>query len=582
MEILDAKPISPGYARGTAFVLNKAEQPEIPRYSIGPDEIPSEHGCFHEALEKSSEELKELQERLVSELGQAESRIFAAHLALLKDPQFISKVKDRISRNMVNVEHALKEEMDDLTALLSELENEYMRERANDIHDIRDRVLKHLGSAADKKLRSLPPGSVIVAEDLLPSDTLNLDREHVAAVVTERGGTTSHMAVLTRSMGVPAVSGVVNACRRIPDGAEVLVDGVNGKVTIGATESNLNRFVAEKDKYNHIGSQAAQEEQTECITSDGTKVELLANIGRAYEAADVLEHNLAGVGLFRTEYIFMQSSEPPACQTQVRAYQEVAERLAPRPVTIRTLDLGGDKMPQFLAPKFENNPSLGNRGLRFSLMERQLLHTQLEAILRTAENFDNVRILLPMVMGKEDLSRAVEQISSAAEELHMHHTPRIGAMIETPSSVFELDEILQVADFVSIGTNDLAQFMLAADRNSLYLLAENAVLHPSVVRAIRTIVQAAQEYDRPVCVCGEEAGNPPIACLLVGLGIRQLSMSPVRAGRLRYALRRNSCSRLQEIAECALKSESPAKIGAALKENLSLEGQPVTTKDRLR
>lgn len=580
MEILDAKPISAGYARGTAFVLNKAEQPEIPRYSIGADEIPSEHERFHEALEKSSEELKELQERLVSEMGQAESRIFAAHLALLKDRQFISKVKDRISRNMVNVEHALKEEMDDLTALLSELENEYMRERARDIHDIRNRVLKHLGSAVEKKLRNLAPGSVIVAEDLLPSDTLNLDRTHVAAVVTERGGTTSHMAVLTRSMGVPAVSGVANACRRIPDGAEVLVDGVHGKVTIGATESNLNRFVAAKSEYNHIDSQAAREEQTECITSDGTKIELLANIGRAYEAADVLEHNLAGVGLFRTEYIFMQSSRPPACQTQVRIYQEVAERLAPRPVTIRTLDLGGDKIPPFLVPRFESNPSLGNRGLRFSLMERHLLHTQLEAILRTAKDFDNVQILLPMVMGKEDLSQTVERINSVAKELDMDQIPQIGAMIETPASVFELDEIFQVADFVSIGTNDLAQFMLAADRHSLYLLAENPVLHPSVLRAIKTIVQAAQEYDRPVCLCGEAAGNPPLACLLVGLGIRQLSMSPVRAARLRYALRRNSCSRLEEMARYALKSESPAKIEAALKENLSLEGEPATTKDR--
>jgi phosphotransferase system enzyme I (PtsI) len=570
MRILRGQPISSGYAEGKAFVYKRRSLPGLPPSRIAPAQVSEEHRRLREALERSSKELLELRERVLAELGRAEADVFAAHGALLKDDKLVERIKRRVEQDLVSVEHAVDAEVSDLMRLLSQAENQYMQERAADVQDVGRRVLRHLAGEPGDVLASIPPHSVVVAEELMPSDTLNLDRAHVAALVTERGGSTSHMAILARSLGIPAVTGIENACERIPDGSEVLVDGVTGTVTLGAAEPRRRDFVETQRQLVHWSGEIDREKGRECVTLDGTHVRLLANIGRPLEAGEVLEHNLEGVGLFRTEYLFLDSEEPPDLQEQMAAYEQVAQALPGLPVVIRTLDVGGDKKPPFLTPEMEGRLRLGQRGLRFSLMEGTLLAVQLRAIVEVFLRHGQVGVLFPMVVGASDLEEALKRLRQTARELGAERTPPVGTMIETPSSLFELDEILRQVDFVSVGTNDLAQFMLAADRSAVDLLTEEALLHPSVLRALRRVVEAAAAHHRPVSVCGEAAGNPPLACLLVGLGIRELSMAPRRSARVRYGLRKHRLDELETLARQAIRNES-ARENALLLEPIRRE-----------
>jgi phosphotransferase system enzyme I (PtsI) len=309
-----------------------------------------------------------------------------------------------------------------------------------------------------------------------------------------------------------------------------------------------------------------EEEYKKCTTIDGIYVRLTANIGRVEEAEEVLKHNLDGIGLYGTEYLFLQSANVPSMDMQVKAYTEVAERLNNLPVVIRTLDLGGDKKPEFLTPEFENNPNMGSRGLRFSLSESRLLDTQLHAIVATSKNYSNVRVLFPMVIGGDDLRLSIEKLKETTNKFEVSQSLKVGAMIETPSALFEFDEILKKVNFISIGTNDLAQFMLAADRNKLGRIAGNPALFPSVLRAIKKVIDTAKRKNCPVCICGEAAGDPLIACLFVGLGIRCLSMSPVRAARVRYALRKTNSVEMKELATKAIDCSNIQRIESLLLE----------------
>jgi len=559
MHVLRGKSISPGYGRGKAFIYDPFKAAALPHRRIARGHVSSEYERFHRAVEKSAAELQAVEKKVFTELGRAEAAIFSAHLAMLKDATFIRKVKERIARDLVNVEHALEQEIADLTRLLSEVESEYVRERAKDLQDIGRRVLRHLGHGPQHALKSLARDTVLVTKELLPSDTLDLDRRHLAAFVTERGGGTSHAAILARSLGIPAVTGIEGATDLIPGGAVVLVDGVAGTVTVGPTHDEVTVFRAEKRQYDAETARADEAEWKESVTLDGVEVRLMANVGRPEEAGIVLKHNLGGVGLFRTEYLFLRADHPPDRDFQAAVYSRLAARLSPRPVTIRTLDLGGDKKPSFLESRFEHNPSLGARGLRFSLAERDLLRVQLEAIVKSNAR-GNVRVLFPMVLGEDDLRAAIGELRAAADRVGSRRLPPVGAMIETPSALFELEEILSLADFVSIGTNDLVQFMLAADRSATDLAGEDMMLHPSVLRAISRVVEAARGRGRSVSVCGEAAGDPRMACLLVGLGIRELSMSPLRAARVRTAICANSFGDLQTMARRALESKAPEGV----------------------
>jgi phosphoenolpyruvate-protein phosphotransferase len=526
--------------------------------------VTDEKARLDAAVLASTAELEQVREQILSEIGEAESEIIASHLALVGDPEFQAKVKNRIEHELVSAELAVSVEADAAADLLRRAESHYLRERALDIVDLKQRLLKHLGHGAATQLRQLPPRTVLVARELLPSDTLGLDRAHVVGLALEHGAPTSHAAILARAMGIPAVGNVHELTRHVREGVGLLVDGEKGEVIIDPRPDQIVAFGVAQRSYDAASAQANEGEGLECVTKDGVRVSLLANIGRPAEVEQVRRHHLDGVGLFRTEYLFLESMAPPELARQRPVYASVLSALDDAPVVIRTLDLGGDKKPSFRIPELSGNGA-SVRGLRLSLREKGLFLSQLGAILEASIGASRVAILLPMVLCVEDFERAREMFEGVARTVGHETKVPLGAMIETPSALFELDEILELADFVSLGTNDLVQFMLAIERRSTEAF-EDAVFQPSVLRAIERVVRAAESHDKPVTLCGEAAGDPKAACLFAGMGIRKLSMSPVRAARVRAALRRQNHRDLRDLAENAIRCNSREQVASLVNE----------------
>jgi len=566
-------PLAPGFAEGRAFIYGRPEYVALPKYPIQNKEIEKECARFERALQHSIRELEHLRKKVVAEIGEAESQIFEAHLELLKDPTFVEKVKSRVTQDLINVDHAVEIEIKDLEKLLSEVKNEYLRERKQDIRDVGLRLQKHLQQQETTRfpsIKAFPPQTIIVARELLPSDTIEIDRSNLVGIVTERGGTSSHAAILARALGIPSITGIPQISSKVSNGDWMLIDAQIGTVTISPTTAKSKHFHSLKKKYDDFSSYAQLHESEECVTKDGVRIKLFANIGRAEEADLVPMHNLEGIGLFRTEYLFFETDKPPTLRKHLTAYKKVAKTIKDRPIVIRTLDLGGDKKPFFMTREFEANPNLGCRGLRFSLLQKRLFITQLRAILRANLNSD-IRVMFPMVLGAADLNEAVAVLHEVAAQEKITRLPRTGAMIETPAAIFEIDEIMKVVDFLSIGTNDLTQFILAADRNSLEMVDHYSVLHPAVIKAITKVIEKANTCNCPLAVCGEDAGDPDIACLLIGLGLRELSISPVRAARIRQRIRSIRLKEMENMAQSILLAKSVVDIKNQLHEAFATE-----------
>ncbi|MBV8209522.1 MAG: phosphoenolpyruvate--protein phosphotransferase, partial [Burkholderiaceae bacterium] len=387
----------------------------------------------------------------------------------------------------------------------------------------------------------------------------------LAAIVTERGGTTGHAAILARALAIPAITGVSDAATLIRPGAELLVDGALGVVSVDPPPEEAEGFSLRAQRCDQGQSVAISEDGLVAATLDGATIGLYANIGRAAEAMDAVDHGLDGVGLFRTEYLFLNEAEAPTFEKHRTAYEDAARRLDGRPLVIRTLDLGGDKFPRFLGSHHEANPMLGLRGLRFSLTEgRALFETQIRAILAVAASHREVRVLLPMVLGAADFSAARSAIEKLARDEHLRQRPKIGAMIETPAAVLTIHDILELADFASVGTNDLTQFILAADRNAFDVIEHHTVLHPAVLRAIKLVADAGERAGKAISVCGEAAANPAVAGLLIGLGIRQLSMSPAASTWVRQRIRTLDSREAEAHAVRALKCKDAELVRMAI------------------
>lgn len=561
MNWLEGIGISPGYAEGVAVVYDYETdyRLEFPDRDISASEIGAEHGRLDDAVEQSHRELQQAEQSAIGPTGHTDSSaVLAAHTHLVHD--IAAKVKQFMGRELVNVEQSLDSVIGEFVEQMCQLENDYLREREQDIRDVGRRMMRHLTGAPQFLQVPLPAGTVIVAHELLPSETIELSQAGLAAIVTEKGGKDSHTAILARSLGIPAVTGLFAVTSQIHAGTHLLVDGEAGKVTIAPSASEVAEFTKSREDYERSMAVIAADETLPCVTRDGIEISVLANIGRPEEVEQIELHDLSGVGLFRTEFIFLESSEPPSVETQYKIYAQTAKALGDRPLVIRTFDLGGDKLPPFLASlPLGPHPSRHLRGLRFSLAEQRLFEAQLRAIIRVAQSAD-VRLLFPMVIGGDDLSRAVAAVDQAVEEIGALRKPSLGVMIETPAALFALEEILELADFVSIGTNDLTQYMLATDRDAADLADECTPWHPTVLRAIKRVVDAAATKNCPVCVCGEAAGEADFACLLVGLGVRELSMTPVRAASVRHALRKLEGPTVQELANQALRCVSPKEV----------------------
>lgn len=523
-------------------------------------DVDAELARFENARDAAREAIRSARDRAAERVGEEEAAVFEAHEQFLDDPELVEDIEAAIESG-TPAEHAVS---DRFAAAIEQFEalDGKMAERADDLRDVRDRLLRILlNTDAATDLGDLPAGTVVLAERLTPSDTAELDPDGVAGIATVAGGRTAHAAIIARSLSIPAVVGVGESLREIEDGTELLVDGTDGRVVVDPDAAA--REGADAD--------AAAAVPERVSTADGRPIEVAANVGSEAEIAPAAERGADGIGLFRTEFLFYDRETPP---TEAEQYEAVTAALSAFPdgrVVVRTLDVGGDKQVPYLDLPDESNPFLGRRGIRLSLDEhRDLFETQLRALLRAAahEHGEGIAVMFPLVSRIEEVEAAVSAVESVAADLAAegidHAVPELGAMVETPAAVFLADRLAERLDFLSIGTNDLTQYVMAADRENDCVAAYHDPLHPAVVRAIDRTASAAAGTDAWVGMCGEMAGDPALTELLVGLGLDELSMSAVTVPAVKQRIREIDSDAARALADEALACETRAEVRDAL------------------
>ncbi|MCD4812798.1 phosphoenolpyruvate--protein phosphotransferase [bacterium] len=503
----------------------------IPRYPISPDQVKAELQRFDEALELSRHQIEKMRQRVEQELGQEEAAIFSSHNLLLNDPSLYAKVEKRLINLGVNLESALEETIEEMAQIFLKISDAYLRERVNDYRDIGRRVMDNLLSYQRQCTVEEGELVVMVARELMPSDTVHFHRQHVGAFVTEYGGVSSHAAILARSFHLPAVVSVPGALKQIRSGAQVLVDGNRGVIVLEPSMAQIE--AAREDAARRSQAVLQVREAKPAETLDKILVRFSANLTREDEAEAALRVGAMGVGLLRTEFLFMDRREFLSEEEQYLAYRHVVEKMAPHTVIIRTLDLGEDKHFDFNNPVDEEKASriLGWRSIRLSLAHERIFMAQLKAIMRAAVH-GKAKILLPMVNGVEEVRLVREIIARAAAEMsrqQISHQPDVslGVMVETPASAFAPEILLREIDFISIGTNDLIQYVMVADRTSDKMQKYYRAASPIIVKLLQDIAQVSAALDKDVSICGELAGDPLYLPLLLGMGFTNFSVAPV-------------------------------------------------------
>ncbi|MBI2880567.1 MAG: phosphoenolpyruvate--protein phosphotransferase [Candidatus Tectomicrobia bacterium] len=541
--------VSPGIAKGEASVLEGGDHP-VPRYRIAPYDVEEEAARLHQALEKTREELRGIRERLADGVGEEHLFILDAHLLILQDDLLVGATVEGVRRNRWNAEAALDDTLADLQARFSKMDSEYLRDRQHDVRQLVRHIQRNLMGVPTSV--APPKGSpvIVAARELTVADLLRLNPKQVLGFVAQLGGRTSHSGIIAGALGFPGVLGVPEATDHIRQGDTVVVDGRSGLVIVRPAAKTLKEVEKLQRSYDDRQRALRRLRDLPCETRDGVQVTLRANIGSPRELAALHTHGAKGIGLYRTEYLFLNRNDLPGEEEQFRVYREVVEGVSPEPVDFRTFDLGGDVAARTLGASEEPNPALGLRAIRLALAHQDVLRTQLRALLRASAH-GRLRILHPFISGLEEVRRADallrEVISElAAEGIAPENAPPVGIMVETPSAALLADVLAREADFFIIGTNDLVQYTLAADRGNERVAQLYDPLHPAVLRLIRGVRQAALEADIGVSVCGEMAGDPASAALLVGMGIRELSMSPQRIPQVKEVLRRISSGQAEE------------------------------------
>jgi phosphoenolpyruvate-protein phosphotransferase (PTS system enzyme I) len=561
--ILQGCGLSPGMIEGVAYIHQPLEVfQRAGQQPIAADQVPTDRQRLDLALTAAIGELEGVRGRFVADPLGAEHALLDVQLAMLQDRLFWDKCRRRVGEELIGAGQVVAEEVEELAAMLEGSAQAVMVERSADIRDVGRRVLRHIagpGSGDDGRLAGLAPGTVLVAKELLPSELLGLDLAHLVALVTEHNGPTSHVAILARTRSIPAVSDIKDATSLLSNGDHLLVDAEAGTVTVAPTHSQAQAFAERRSRYAESSATPALDLRRPCLTRDGVQISLYANIDRTDEARLVREYGLQGVGLFRSEFLFLNVPRPPDLEAQAAAYAAVVQALAPQPVTIRTMDFGGDKLPHFTGTACDMALRAGRRGLALSLSERTLFRTQLQAILRAAPG-GSLRIMFPMVTGVADLAEARQILAEIAAAERLPHFPLVGAMIETPAAVLHVQELAAMVDFLSIGTNDLAHFVLAMERRVQQPQHQLLFLHPGVLRATQRVAQAAQGRGIGLSVCGEAAGDPAAACLMIGMGIRDFSVSPIQSEPLRRALEQATLGGMELALEHALEAGTPEQV----------------------
>ncbi len=562
---------SHGITYGQAFLYIQSDV-EVPSYDVEDEKRPAEITRFEHAIVVTRQQIQKIMAEVDKNLGAEEAQIFDAHLLVLEDQALISETIREFETSGKNIETCFDKVSQRYIKAFAEIDDEYLRERACDIRDVAQRVLQNLLGQSSQNLSQLVEKRVVVANDVSPSDAAGIDSSQALAIVTDSGSKTSHAVIVARSMKVPAVVGLRDLTKQVQSGDWLLVDGYEGVVIINPTQDTLFRYGQIQLQKKGYEQRLMEANRRPAITLDGVAITLRANIEKVDEAALVKEYLADGVGLFRTEFLYLSSGRIPSENEQYLAYKAIAESLAPAPVVIRTLDLGGDKPmagQAHLFPK-EDNPFLGYRAIRFCLDNPKIFKDQLRAILRASIHGD-IRLMYPMISGREELARANAVLAECKEELtnrRIAFNPnlQVGTMIEIPSAAITADLLARDCDFFSIGTNDLIQYLLAIDRVNDRIAHLYEPTHPAVIRTLKSVVDQAHSQKIKVSVCGEMAGDAVYAPLLLGLGVDELSMTPPLIPSVKYLIRSMSLSDAQKLASAALQLSTAKEILALCEE----------------
>ena len=559
---------SSGYAQAKVY---KLERPKLTVTKVNAN-IEEELLKFENALEQTRDDIKAIKEKAVGRLGEDELAIFDAHLEFTHDPGLLDQVIAIIKKDSVNAEFALDSVANTFITMFESMDDAYFRERAADIKDVTYRIKSHVMGVEIADLSLIAEPSIVLANDLTPSDTAQLDRKFTKGFVTEIGGRTSHSAIMARSLEIPAVVGITNVLKKLNHGDDIIMDAIKGEVILNPTDEEKAKYQKLADEYEEYRENLKVLKNEKTITTDGHQVELAGNIGNAQDVVGVLENGGEGVGLYRTEFLYMDASELPSEEDQFNAYKEVLEAMEGKPVVVRTLDIGGDKELSYLQLPKEMNPFLGYRAIRLCLDRTDIFRTQLRALIRSSV-YGKLRIMFPMIATLDEFNEAKglyqeEYDKLVAEGIEVADDIEVGMMVEIPAAAVLADQFAKVSDFFSIGTNDLIQYSFAADRMNETVSYLYQPLNPSLLRLIKMTIDGGHKEGKWVGMCGEMAGDSMAAPLLLGLGLDEFSMSATSILEARKVINNLSYADMQKLAEKALECSTEDEVIELLRANL--------------
>ena len=553
---------SHGIRIGRALVY-QGEKIFIPKYYIKEEEVNLELKRFHEAIDKTKLEITAIQHQIEENISKDMADIFASHIMMLEDPTIIEKARKSVTEDKKNIEWVMSDISIDMIDNLSKVDDDYIKERIIDISDINKRLIANLQKKSSSKISSLTEEGIVFASDLTPSETAMMNKKLILAFVTDKGGKTSHTAIMARALGIPAIVGTINGTTLVKTGDRVIVDAIHGSIIINPEEEEIEEYLQYQKDFNLLNFELAKLNTLPSRTKDDIEVSIYGNIEIPEEMNAIMDHGAQGIGLFRSEFLFLDKTLPSE-DDQFNAYKNVAEFFKPLPVTIRTLDVGGDKIFSYSNHYKEKNPFLGCRAIRFSLENEQMFRIQLRAILR-ASVFGNVQLMFPMITNVEELIKAKQITEEIKNELksdgiEFNENIKIGVMIEIPSAVISADILAKHSDFFSVGTNDLVQYVLAVDRINEKIAYLYNPLNISVLRLLKILIDISSRNSIPVSICGEIAGGIKYTMLLIGLGFRELSMSQSSLQQVKKIIRDVTVQECVDLAEEVLKMELTENI----------------------
>jgi len=569
MKSISGIPASYGIAIGSAFVFDRAEIVIEPHTIEDPA---AEWLRFEKAREDTRSQLDEAYQVTIEDLGEEEAEIFNAQKLMLDDPELINTVKSRVENELINIEFALYETAESFARQLDAIEDEYLSARALDIRDVSSRCLRNLLGINESPAASLTTPSIIVAQDLTPSDTVLLDKDFVLGFCTAEGGSTSHTAILARGLGIPAVVGIGEGLEEIKPGDNLVIDGDGGEVIINPDKKTIKEFTARQSRLKELQAEAEAVSHQPAITTDGHQVEVVANIGNVDGIQSALDAGAEGVGLLRSEFLYLERQNLPSEEEQYQCYKTIADAFGELPVILRSLDVGGDKEIPYIDMPPETNPFLGVRAIRLCLTRPDLFKPQLRAALRAGYG-NNLKLMFPMVATVGDVESILEVLEECKEELRAEgqtvaEKMDIGIMIEIPSAAVLADQLADVVDFFSIGTNDLSQYTMAADRTNAHVATLASGFQPAVFRLIKIVIDAAHAKGKWVGLCGEMAGELLAIPILLGLGLDEFSMNPPAIPYAKRLISSISYEHAKQVAENAIQLRSDQEIREYIKKEV--------------